>query len=91
MLPARHDDDDDFTASEIFTLALAGVFYLTLRDSNFPPLSRTFLSILADLNYVVLWVVSILSLISNSSNSFSRSFGSIPSTPTTIGITLAFK
>ena len=39
---------------------------------EFPQVSRTFLSILADLNITVVWMVPVLFLISNSSRFFSK-------------------
>ena len=51
------------------------VFYLSLSDSISPQLSRTLLSIQADLNAVV-WMISILPLISNSSSLFQSLWGS---------------
>ena len=52
-------------------------------------LFRPLLSILADLK-VVICMVFILSLISISSNLLSKPLGTIPSVPTTIGITITF-
>ena len=43
-----------------------GFFHWSVSDSNFPPVSRTLLSILADLNKAVLWMISIRPPISNS-------------------------
>ena len=48
------------------------VFHWNLNDSKSPRVSRTFLSILSDLNSAVISKVSILSLISNSSRLFSK-------------------
>ena len=47
-------------------------------------MSRTLLSILADLNDAVIWMVSIPPLISNRSVSIFKTLGTIPSTLTTI-------
>ena len=44
------------------------VFHWKLSDSKSPQVSRTLLSILVDLNSTVIWIVSILPLISNSSS-----------------------
>ena len=46
-------------------------FYGSLSDSKSPQVSRTFLSILVGLNNSVVWMVSILLLISNPFNFFS--------------------
>ena len=62
-------------------------FYLSLSDYKSPLVSRTLLSILADLNYSVVWIVSILRLIFSSSSLFSKAFQSVPSAPTTTSIT----
>ena len=44
-----------------------GVFHWSLSDSKSPQFSRILLSILADSNNALVWMVSILKLISNSS------------------------
>ena len=44
------------------------VFYLNLRDSTFPQVARILVRILVILNNVVVWMVSIRVLISNSSS-----------------------
>ena len=54
MLPARYDDDDDYYYS------LIRVFHWSLSDSKSPQVSRTLLCILAVLNNVVVWMVSII-------------------------------
>ena len=51
------------------------VFYRSLRYSKSSQVSRTLLSILADLNNVVVWMVSILPLISTSSSLFYKACG----------------
>ena len=48
--------------------------------------SRTLINILADLNNVVVWVVSACPLISKSSCPFINPFVTVPRTPITIGI-----
>ena len=59
-----------FTPWEFFFLHRCKlmVFYWSLSDSKSPQVSRTFLSILADLITAVVWMVSILPLIFNSSS-----------------------
>ena len=44
-------------------------FHWSLRDSKFPHLTRTFLSILVDLNNAVVWKVLVRPTTSNSSSS----------------------
>ena len=63
-------------------------FLRSLNDNTSPHISRTLLNILADLNNVIVWMVLILPLISDSSSLFSKPFGTIPSAPITIGITV---
>ena len=60
------------------------VFHWSLSDSKFPHVSRTFLSILADLNHVVVWMVSTRPLISKSSNPFKNPSVTVPRAPITI-------
>ena len=64
-------------------------FRWSLSESKSFQVSRSFLSILADLNNAIFWMVSIL-MILNSSSFSSKPFGTIPSTPTTIGINVDF-
>ena len=52
---------------EFFTSALTDCFHWSLSDSKYPQVSRTHLSIQADLNNAVFWVVSTRLLISKSS------------------------
>ena len=52
--------------------------------------SRTYLSILADLNYAVIWTVSIRPSISNSSRPFSKPLENVPSVQVIIGITVTY-
>ena len=63
------------------------VFHCSLSDSKSLQVSRTLLSILADLNNVMVWMVPFLLMISNSSIFFSKPLGTIPSASTTNGIT----
>ena len=66
------------------------VFHLSLSDSKSPQVSRTHLSILADLKSAVVWMVSILPLIFSISSLFSRPCGCVPSAPIIIGIIVTF-
>ena len=51
------------------------IFHRNLRDSKCPQLSRTLLSILADLNNTFVWMVSARSLISNFFSLFTMPLG----------------
>ena len=62
------------------------VFHWSLSDSKSPQVSRTLLSILAVLNNVVLWLVSIRPPTSKSSSSFNNPLVTVPKAPITIGI-----
>ena len=64
------------------------VFYWGLSESKFSQVSRTLLSILADLNNTVVWIVSIRPPISNSSSTLSQPLGTVPSALITLGITI---
>ena len=69
------------------------VFHWSRSDSKSPQISRTFLSILADLNNVVVWMVSTGPFISKSTSPFYNPSVTVPRTPITIGIifTLMFQ
>ena len=62
----------------------------SLSVSRSPPIPTTHLSNLTDLDNVVIWKVSIIPLISNSSSTFFRPWGIIQCLPTTIGNTTFF-
>ena len=62
------------------------VFHRSLSDSKSPQVSRTLLGILAVLNNVVVWMVSIRPPISKSSSPFSNPLVTVPNAPITIGI-----
>ena len=66
------------------------VFHCSLSDSKSPHVSRTFLSILANLNNAVVWMVSTRPLISKSSSSFINPLVTVPRAPITIGINVTF-
>ena len=67
------------------------VFSWSLSDGKYPHVSGTVLiSILAYLNHEVGWMVSILPPISIYSSLFSKSLGTAPSAPITIGIHVTF-
>ena len=66
------------------------VFYWRLSDSKSPQVFRTLLSILADLNNAVIWMVSTRPLISKSSSPCINPLMTVPRTPITIGIIVTF-
>ena len=61
-----------------------------LSVSKSPQLSSTILSILADLNNAVVWIVSSRPLISKSSTPCINPLLTVPSAPITTGITITF-
>ena len=66
------------------------VFPWSLSDSKFPQVSRTLLSILAELNNAVVYMVSNCALIYKYFIPFTNPLGIVPSAPITIGITVTF-
>ena len=62
------------------------VFHWSLIDSKCPQVTRTLLSILAVLNYVVLWIVSTRAPTSKSSSPFNNPLVTVPKAPITTGI-----
>ena len=62
------------------------VFHWSLNDSKSPQVSRTLLSILAVLNNVVVWMISIRLPTSKSSSPFSNPLVTDPKAPIKIGI-----
>ena len=60
------------------------VFHWSLSNSKSPQVSRILLSILANLNNVVVWMVSTLPLISKSSCPFNNPSMTVPKSPITI-------
>ena len=66
------------------------LLHWSLRDSKSPQVARTFLSTLAVLNNVVVWMVSTAPLISKSSNPFDNPLLTISKAAITIGIIVAF-
>ena len=64
------------------------IFYWSLSDSKSPQVSRTLLSILADLN--VTWMVPTRPLISKPSSPSANPLVTVPSASITIGITVTF-
>ena len=67
------------------------VFQWRLRDNKSPQVSRTFLSILADLNNAIIWIVSTHPLIPKSStHAFNNPLVTLPKAPIRIGIIVTF-
>ena len=66
------------------------VFHCSLSDNKSPQVSWNLLSILADLNNALVWMVSARLLIFLSSSPFTNPLRIIPSPPITITITLTF-
>ena len=66
------------------------VFHGSLRDSKSPQVSRTFFRILADLNNVVVWMVSTHPFISKSSSPFINHSVAVPRALITTGINVTF-
>ena len=62
------------------------VFHWSLSDRMPPQVSRTLLSILADLSYAVVWMVSTRTLISNFSILCTNHLVTVPRVPIIIGI-----
>ena len=73
----------------LLLLQLLLILFRCLRDSKSLRVTRTPPSILSDLNNVV-WMVSICSFISKSSNPFINPLVPVPSASITIGITITF-
>ena len=64
------------------------IFHWGLSDSKSPQVSRSLLSILADFNNAVVWIVSTHPLISKSSTPCTKPLVTVPSAPITVGITV---
>ena len=60
----------------------------SLSDSKCPQVSSTLLSIMANLNNVIVYMISVHPLISNSSSPLTKPLEIVPSAPTTISITI---
>ena len=66
------------------------VFHWSLSDRKSPQVSRTLLSILADLSNAVVWIVFIHPVISMSSSYFINPLVTVPRAPIPIGINVTF-
>ena len=74
---------------EFFIISCNGCFFhWILRDSKTPQISRRLQSIQVNFCCVVVWMLSIILLISSSSSLFSDFLRTVPRAPTTIGITV---
>ena len=67
------------------------IFHWSLGDSNYPHVSRTLFSNLADLNNTVVWIVSTRPLISKSSSPCTNPLLTVLRAPITIGIIVTFR
>ena len=79
-----------YTLQNFHTSISLIVFYMSLSDGKTPQVSRTLLSILADLNNAVVWMISARPPIINSSSPFTKPLGIILSTQITISIAATF-
>ena len=66
------------------------VFHWSLSDRKSPQVSKTLLSIMADLNNAIVCMVSTRQFISKFSNPCNKLFVTIPSALITIGITVTY-
>ena len=66
------------------------VFHWSVSDNKSPLVSRTLLSILADLNNEIVWMVSTRPLISKSPSPFNNPSVTVQRAPIKIGITINF-
>ena len=66
------------------------VFHWSFSDSKSPQVSRAILTILADLNNIVVWMFSTRPSLSISSSPFNNSSVTVSRTPITIGINVTF-
>ena len=74
MIPQSDKIHFHLTASKFFTPGYAGGLLLESECQCPPEIPRNLHCILADQDYVVIWKISILPLIFNSSNLFPNSF-----------------
>ena len=66
------------------------VFHRSLGYNKSTQDSRTLLSVLADLNNTVVWMVSTRPVIFKSSSHYTNSLMTVPRTPITFGVTVTF-
>ena len=78
----------NFTPGKFSHICLLMAYQWSLSNNKSPRVSRTLLSILADLNKAVVWMILISPPISNSSSLFLKLFGNVPTEPNTNYITI---
>ena len=78
------------TPLRVFPTSLSRWFLIEISVTANLLVSRTLLSILADLNNVVVWIVSTRPLISQSSSPFTNPLVTVPRVPIIIVITVTF-
>ena len=84
-------DNCYFTPWEFFHISVSWCSFSEVWvAASLPQVSRTLLSILADLNNVVVWIFSTRFLISNSSSPFNNPLVTVSRTPITVGINVTF-
>ena len=83
VLPARYDDDDE----ELLTVVQDNGFTLESEWQQSRQVTRILLSILADLNNAVVWMVSTRPLVSKSSSTCTNTLVSLQNASITMGIT----
>ena len=76
------------TPCEFSCQHLLVVFHLSLKVEKYPQVFMTLLSILVDVSIAVVWSISIILLLSNSSRYFSKLSGAVHSVQSTIDITV---
>ena len=79
-----------FTICEFFATVLTVAFCRSQSDSKSPQFFMTLLSVLANLNGAVVWVVTILPLFSSSTIFFFRPLRTVSSVRTLIGTVVTF-
>ena len=82
--------DSDFCSRSLLLLLLLESFHWSVSDSKSPQVSRILLSILANLNNAVVWMISTRPLISKPSNPFINLLMTLSRTPIRIGIIVTF-
>ena len=75
---------------DFFIPALADGFHWSLSDSKTLQVSMTLLSILTELDNIVVWMASVRPRTCKSSSSFTKPLGVVPSAPITIDTTVNF-
>ena len=73
----------NFTLRKFFYISVGWWFFTGVWDSKVPRVSRTFLSILADLNNAIVWTVSTGPIVSKSSSPCTNPLVTVPRAPIT--------